>query len=291
MSTVAKNLQTLYNIKDDIKTSLEKKGVEVGDIPFTDYSSKINDISTDIMVAEGIRFYNTKWENIPEKYNFSGVTDLSYMFHQCRKLKKVNINSTVINTLHSTFYECWNLSQDVYDNLITDNVTDMQDAFYDSSIKYFLSHNTSNVRYMGGMFEGANGLRKVYPIDTHNVIDMSYMFFNRADMCSLEELPEFDCSGVIYMDAMFSYYDDKLPKFTKAGGWKNLKCDWNDGYGLKACANLSYQSCINILNGLWDFRANGDFTTTRKLKVHQNFLDIVGDEIIIGTKKGWIITT
>ena len=71
---------------------------------------------------------------------------------------------------------------------------------------------------------------------------------------------------------------------------KDLKIDWNDNYGLVLCPNLTYQSCINILNGLWDFRGNGDANTTRTLKVHSNFITTVGDEISIATEKGLNIT-
>ena len=73
---------------------------------------------------------------------------------------------------------------------------------------------------------------------------------------------------------------------TDVGGWKNLKINWNDNYGLVLCPNLTYQSCINVLNGLADVTELGG----RTLKVHPNFLTNVGDEISIGTNKGWIIT-
>ena len=68
--------------------------------------------------------------------------------------------------------------------------------------------------------------------------------------------------------------------------------NWNDNYGLVLCPNLTYQSCINILNGLYDFTGNGEtpYSSQGKLKVHQNFLNAVGDEISIGTNKGWTIT-
>ena len=87
----------------------------------------------------------------------------------------------------------------------------------------------------------------------------------------------------------FSYYTDDLSSLTDVGGWENLSCDWNDSYGLASCPNLTYQSCINILNGLYDFVGNGS-TETRTLRVHPNFLTTVGDEISIGRNKGWTIT-
>jgi hypothetical protein len=73
---------------------------------------------------------------------------------------------------------------------------------------------------------------------------------------------------------------------TEMGGFIGLKCNWDGGCGLDSCPNLTYQSCINILNGLADVTELGG----RTLKVHPNFLTTVGDEIGIGTNKGWTIT-
>lgn len=46
MATIAENLQTIQTIKDNIKTSIENKGVDVGDVSFTEYSTKIDEITT-----------------------------------------------------------------------------------------------------------------------------------------------------------------------------------------------------------------------------------------------------
>lgn len=56
--------------------------------------------------------------------------------------------------------------------------------------------------------------------------------------------------------------------------------------------NLTYESCISILNNLYDFTGNGETPNSSqgKLKVHQNFLGKVGDKISIGINKGWTIT-
>ena len=70
------------------------------------------------------------------------------------------------------------------------------------------------------------------------------------------------------------------------GGFIGLKCNWDSGNGLDSCPNLTYQSCINVLNGLADVTELGG----RRLKVHPNFLTTVGEEISIGTNKGWTIT-
>ncbi len=84
----------------------------------------------------------------------------------------------------------------------------------------------------------------------------------------------------------------RFPKLTDFGGLINLKSSITS-YGFDNLPNLNYESCINILNGLYDFVGNGETPTSSqgKLKVHQNFLNLVGDEISIGTNKGWTITS
>lgn len=49
MSNIAESFQILYDIKEDIRNSIEEKGVAVGDAPFTDYASKIDEIVVDPM--------------------------------------------------------------------------------------------------------------------------------------------------------------------------------------------------------------------------------------------------
>lgn len=144
--------------------------------------------------------------------------------------------------------------------------------------------DTSNAINMYYMFASCGNLENAPHMDTSNVSNMERMFY----YCSkLTTLPELDVSKLTNIEGYFRSGGDNL---TNVGGWKNLKIDWNDNYGLARCSKLTYQSCINILNGLWDFRGNGDAITTKTLKVHSNFITTVGDEISIGTNKGWIIT-
>ena len=214
------------------------------------------------------------------------LKDLGYAFYNCSSLSDLTIDTSNVNSLNNTFYNCKSLPNKFFETLDTSKVTDMNCAFQGTAIETF-SLDTSNVINMYGMFQSTySTLKKVNPIDTSKVTNMSYMFYDFSGTFVLEELPEFDCSNVNDMSRMFSYYQDRMPNFTTCGGWKNLSCNWNDNYGLRACANLSYESCINILNGLADVTELGG----RTLKVHQNFLDLVGSKISIGVNKGWTIT-
>lgn len=232
---------------------------------------------------------------ITAPYTFWDYADLPYpenMMYSYQNsnnyVLKLRDTSNVTNT-EFLFFKCPNLTYIAPFN--TSNVTRMG-AMFESCGKLTTipQLDTSKVVTMERMFNDCMALETVPPMDTSKVTNMNSMFYSFTGQHNLKSLPQFDCTNVTNMGSMFSYYSDRMPYFTECGGWKNLKCNWDDRYGLAACAVLSYESCINILNGLWDFRGNGDNSTTRTLKVHPNFLTNVGDEISIGTSKGWIIS-
>ena len=158
-------------------------------------------------------------------------------------------------------------------------VIDMSYMFADcGNLQTIPDIDTSEVTNMSYMFY-YSGIKTIPAIDTRNVTNMNRMF----SYSNIESLPEFDCSSLTNIERLFQNSGDKL---IECGGWKNLKIDWTDNYGLARCSNLSYQSCINILNGLADVTELGG----RTLKVHSNFLTTVGEDINKGINKGWIIT-
>lgn len=143
---------------------------------------------------------------------------------------------------------------------------------------------THNATRMNHIFDNCTRLTIAPVMSTNKVTDVSYMFWQCA---ALQQIPTYDFSNVTNISYMFRYsFQGNMDKLTDVGGFIGLSCNWGDDYGLAICSNLTYQSCINILNGLADVTELG----SRTLKVHQNFLTTVGDEISIGTNKGWTIT-
>ena len=225
----------------------------VVDVPGSSGIPKVN------VKEAGLKFGYSTFAEVPEWADFEGVKDMSYMFSNCSNLQTIPL-------------------------IDTSNATLMFDMFYlCKKLQTIPLIDTSNVTNMLQMFYYCSNLQTIPPIDTSNVENMSYMFYYCGN---LRTLPELDASKVTNISSYFRYGGSNL---TDVGGWKNLKINWNDNYGLKLCPNLTYQSCINILNGLYDFVGNGS-TETRTLKVHPNFLKTVGEEISIGTLKGWVIS-
>lgn len=214
----------------------------------------------------GINFAYSTFTEVPEWADFKDVTDMSYMFYNCYNLQTISlIDASKVTNMNRTFSNC-------------------------PSLQTISMIDTSNVTDMSYMFYGSHNLRIMPQIDTSNVTNMNFMLYNYGGMENLVSLPKFNCQKVTNMRNYFSSID--MSALTDVGGWENLKCNWNDGKGLNRLPNLTYQSCINVLNGLYDFSGNGETPNSDqgKLKVAQSFIDKVGDEISIGINKGWAIS-
>ena len=187
------------------------------------------------------------------------------MFRECRSLLTIPLLDTSnVTNMDSTFNSCENL--ETIPLLDTSNVTYMNNTFwFCSKLSNFPPIDTRNVTYMSGVFSSCNSLVSLPALDARSLNIPSY-------------------AGV------FSY--SELPNLINFGGFLNLKCSLTNDKNLKRLPNLTYESCINVLNGLYDFTGNGETPNSEQgqLKVHQNFLDTVGDEISIGTSRGWVIS-
>ena len=227
-----------------------------------------------------------KLESIPQ-FDTSSCENMNNMFYSCDRLTTIPyLETSKVRSMNSMFLGCTLLTS--IPLLNTENVTNMYYMFDNcQSLTSIPLLNTAKVENMGGLFGTCRALTTIPQLDTSEVTNMRSMFYGSEN---LESLPEFNCPKVTNINNYFYYYESKL---TIVGGWKNLKCNWNDNYGLYVCPNLTYESCINVLNGLYNFTGNGETPTSSQgnLKVHQNFLDLVGDKISIGTDKGWTITS
>ena len=116
--------------------------------------------------------------------NTSNVTNMNYMFQDCRSLTSLDVS-----------------------NFNTSNVTDMGSMFsYCNSLTSLTlsNFNTSNVTNMGSMFDGCSGLKSldVGNFDTSKVTSMDTMFYGCSGLTSLD-LSGWDTSKVTDMGGMF----------------------------------------------------------------------------------------
>ena len=234
--------------------------------------------------------------NIVPKMDTSKVTDMSNMFDHYRgvELDTGDMDTSKVTNMRQMFYYSTSLTS--IEGLKTWNVshvTDMEGMFYTCSNLTSLDvsgWDTSKVTNMKQMFYNCSKLTEIKgleDLDTSKVTNMEQMFYN-SSMTSLIPL---DCSGITTKNG-YPIYSYSNMGWTDLGGFIGMKMSWDNTYSLSKCPNLTYESCINILNGLYDFTGNGETPNSNQgtLKVHSNFLTLVGDEISIGTNKGWKIT-
>lgn len=212
--------------------------------------------------------------------------------------------------------------EDPYDNrterlvfapmLDTRNVTHFGLMFYGCKCLVGVpKYNTSNATFFAEMFGECQTIKSIPDFDTRNVNDFTncfkscsvlsegpnWDFGNAASVrdlfafcSSLTTIPRYNFSNVSDIGEFFGYYGDEMA-VVYLGGFEGLKSDWNDGNGLDRCPNLTYESIMNVINDLYDFRGNGDNDTTRTLKINTNTMALLSDEDKqIAINKGWMLT-
>lgn len=247
-----------FNRRYSTKPTVQREGTLIRSVNVL-VKPKIN------VAKEGLKFGISKFKEIPEWVDFEGVTDMNNMFYNCNSLENVrDIDTSKVTDMYWCFYGCDNLKQIA--TLDTSNVNNMQSFCQDcNQLIEFPPLNTIRVTNMREMFRNCNSLKKVPALDARSVVKQSYGIFGNTTLNNL----------------------------TDFGGLIHLRASMDGNYGFEKCPNLTYESCINILNGLYNFAANGITPDSNqgKLKVHSNFLSTVGDDIAIATGKGWTITT
>ena len=248
-------------------------------------------------LSYGLKFANSDYSSVPEWAVLpADITRIDFMFNFCQQINDIsqlaNWDVSNVISIGSMFYNCPKLTD----------------------LTPIANWNTSNVMTMSYLFANCTKLTDITPLnnwDVSNVIAINSPFtdtlitkgpiwdtsnwkklqlFDGAN--KLIEIPKYDARSLTSKPMLFGFRFSDLTTLTTFGGLDNLKMSWDDTYSLCKCPNLTYESCINVLNGLYDFTGNGETPDSNQgiLKVHQNFLDLVGDEITIGTNKGWTIT-
>ena len=240
----------------------------------------------------GIKFAYSSFETIPEWADFSNVTNCSNMFYDCNLLINAPMLKTSIVSLGRMFFNGTKLEN--VPNYNTENVTDANSLFY-NCVNLNNPPTYLNLLKCNNMEEMFYGMRlKDYSFltnwDINPKADMGRMITEYNYVEYIPAIP--NVGNTSYYQSGILYSINDFNNLTYFGGYIGRKYNMTFTYSLPKCPNLTYESCISILNNLYDFTGNGE-TPERlmgQLKVHPNFLTTVGDEISIGVAKGWIIS-
>ena len=280
--TTAINKEVNEMLKNDIEYAYNLtnngiiKGSELVFAPSADYSNKTK-----------VDFENCSMLQVVPPMYLPEVESMKGMFRFCYSLRKVyQIQAPKATSAYRMFGDCQSLKVAPY--IYAPNLTNAKEMFYHC---YYLERvpefDTTNVTDMSSMFYGCTSLESVPEFDTTNVTDMSDMF---GECFSLQSLPAFECGKVENIKFLFSAQRNSVA-VNDLKGFYNLKIDWNDDGGLACCPTLTYQSFMNVISSLYNFRANGNNTTTRTLKIHPDTMNLLSDgDIAFATSKGWVIT-
>ena len=176
---------TIYNIPESgtskpdwstIATSIKK-------VAFDDSFADVN--------PRTCRYWFSGCSNLTEikdiqNLNTSIVTDMAYMFDDCKNLKSLDLssfNTNNVSDMSRMFYNCSSLTTLDLSNFNTNNVSNMSSMFY-----YCSSLTTLNLN----------------SINTNNVSDMSSMFRYCLKLTTLD-LSNFNTEKVTTMDYMFCF--------------------------------------------------------------------------------------
>jgi surface protein len=232
--------------------------------------------------------YST-FTTIPENINLNGLTNMDRMFTYCQQLTTIpEFDSSSVQNMNNCFSYCSQLT--AIPLIDTSSVTNLYALFTGcSKLNYCPPLETSKCQKFGYMFSYCTSLTAIPQLNTSSATDMANMFVGSTNLTTI---PALDCSSITGSSGTAWFGSSNLTKLTNLGGFINLKYSSTTTNGLVRVPNLTYESCINVLNGLYDFTANGETPNSSQgqLKVHANFLTTVGDDISIGLSKGWIIT-
>ena len=171
-------------------------------------------------------FENCEKINGLEMLDTSDVTDMGYMFNDCKSLMSLNVtnfDTNKVTYMGSMFKGCKSLASLDVTNFDTGKVTSMIFMFYDCSGLTSLdvtSFDTSKVTNMENMFSYCRNLTSldVTNFDTSEVTDMSSMFSSCESLTNLD-VSGFDISKVTDTDYMFYGCDNlknvDLSRFNK----------------------------------------------------------------------------
>ena len=178
------------------------------------------------------------------------------------------------------------------------NVIDLADYFAAAPFTEltFNDFNSQNVKDMGRMFQSCSSLTSLdlSNFNTSNVTNMDGMFGYCSSLTNLD-LSNFNTSKVTNIGYMFRVCSSLtniigcLQNLGQAYDTTKSADSFNYMLDLSYSSNLTHDSLINIINGLYDIATKG--CNTQSLTIgSKNVAKLTAEEIAIATNKGWTVS-
>lgn len=129
------------------------------------------------VAAEGIKFSFSTFEEVPEVFDFSNVTDLSYIFNTCKSLISLpsNLNWGKMTRVEAAFRATTRLNDEV--NIESLDVPSIEGIFQRSNISKILNLSVQSAYTAFSAFESSK-LTEIGNIDLPDIIIATYAFSN-----------------------------------------------------------------------------------------------------------------
>ena len=294
----------------------------------TDFSNFIENFNGRMLCMRNM-FKSGAYKPLKVLPNFGELTkgcrDMSFLCESQSKLTNaVNVgswNTSSVITTQSMFYACSKLE---YINLFdTSNVLNARDMFGGcSSLTSIPVFDTSNMRDVNGMFSGC-GMTSIPNFDFGKVVDIGLLFQNCESLksipdmnfrnvlnftgngstsssnswigkcTSLTSIGVIDCDNIVNFN--YAFGGAANTNITQFGGFRNLGkrynlTNTNSSYGFPYAPNLTYESLLNVIDGLYDRASVGYPVLT--LKMHTNHMALLTDtDIAAAVAKGWSLSS
>ncbi len=200
--------------------------------------------------------------------DLSGFTECRYAFSGCKNLESLVLNGTEDGAI-------------LYANYMFGDCMELKE------VPYF---NSSNVIALTSCFSNCKSLKKITEFDTGKATEMREMF---NECVALEEICELNCQNTKNVQGMF-YNNSSLKTL---GGLKELGKAYTSSsvnytaynLNLTMSSNLTKQSLLNVINGLYDLASHNKVAQGLFLG-DVNLAKITAEEVAIATNKGWNVS-
>jgi surface protein len=148
---------------------------------------------------------------LPEEFDASNVTSMSFMFASCSNLTTIpQLDTSNVTNMNGMFDSCSNLT--TIPQLDTSKVTKMRRAFSNcQKLTTVPQLDISKVNDMSTMFSGCTNLTTIPQLDTSNVTSMYNMFYKCTSLPTVFPWA-IDCTSITSIDNITSIFNSSSVK-------------------------------------------------------------------------------
>ena len=181
------------------------------------------------VAAEGIKFAFSTFEEVPEIFDFSNVTDLSYIFDSCKKLNSLppNLAFSKVTKIEAAFRGTTSLNDEV--NIEPLDVPSLEGIFQRSNISKILNLSVQSAYTAFNAFESSK-LTEIGNIDLPDIVTAIYAFSN----IPIVHFPKINIPKIA--DCSFIFYNNQSMQSLEYWDFSNVEAATNM---FKGCSALS----------------------------------------------------